>query len=261
MHQARYRIQGFTVLPGIIPPSLIEDLRRAAEPARALARKLHGLQAQRLQPIGKFGLDLQPFHHLRDLPELRAAIDKILGPDYQTLSLETCGMLFEPADRAYSTEWHRDWRDNVPGMASTDWDGARFDLRYFNQLNAPLYEDGCLWLVPGSHLRADTPAEIRRFSLRPIPPPALDGLTDAQRERACFDYARAMPGAVRVHLNPGDVAFYRNSLWHLGSYVPYQKRVTIHDYIDTPEFAEWRERVTRDAAQRRRLKRVHAALS
>ena len=32
---------------------------------------------------------------------------------------------------------------------------------------------------------------------------------------------------------------YRNSLWHCGSYVPYTKRATMHDIIDTPLFADW----------------------
>ena len=32
---------------------------------------------------------------------------------------------------------------------------------------------------------------------------------------------------------------YRNSLWHVGSYVPYVKRATLHDIIDTPAMAEW----------------------
>jgi hypothetical protein len=48
-----------------------------------------------------------------------------------------------------------------------------------------------------------------------------------------------MPGATQVHLRAGDFAMYRNSLWHIGSYVPYVKRATLHDIIDTPTMDEW----------------------
>jgi hypothetical protein len=33
--------------------------------------------------------------------------------------------------------------------------------------------------------------------------------------------------------------------WHLGSYVPYCKRATLHDVVDTPEFIEWRKKAAR----------------
>jgi hypothetical protein len=52
-----------------------------------------------------------------------------------------------------------------------------------------------------------------------------------------------MPGAVCLHLDAGDFALYRNTLWHLGNYVPYGKRATLHDAADTPEFLEWRTRI------------------
>ena len=48
-----------------------------------------------------------------------------------------------------------------------------------------------------------------------------------------------MPGAVRLRLNAGDCAVYRNTLWHLGSYLPYRKRATLHDAVETPEYAAW----------------------
>ncbi len=68
----------------------------------------------------------------------------------------------------------------------------------------------------------------------------MDGLTYEERERTGLDYCRAMPGAVRLHLDAGDFALYRNTLWHLGNYSPHLKRATLHDSADTPEFREWR---------------------
>ncbi len=113
-------------------------------------------------------------------------------------------------------------------------------MNYFNQLNCALYQDNSTWVVPGSHLRGDLPRERAAFPIRPIPDLRLDGMTDEERERACLEYCQSMPGAVCLHLNAGDFALYRNTLWHLGSYVPYGKRATLHDVVDTPEFIEWR---------------------
>ena len=35
------------------------------------------------------------------------------------------------------------------------------DPECFNQINCALYDDHCLWVVPGSHSRGDTAAEVR----------------------------------------------------------------------------------------------------
>jgi hypothetical protein len=54
-------------------------------------------------------------------------------------------------------------------------------------------------------------------------------MSPEQRELACLHYTRQMPGAVPVTLGAGDVAFYRAVGWHIGNYVPYTKRATLHD--------------------------------
>ena len=122
------------------------------------------------------------------------------------------------------------------------WEAVFHDTDYFNQLNCALHQDSSTWVVPGSHLRPDLPREHAAFPARPIPSPAFEG-TNEERERACLEYCRSMPGAVCLHLDAGDFALYRNTLWHLGSYVPYARRATLHDVVDTPEFIAWRERV------------------
>ena len=42
-------------------------------------------------------------------------------------------------------------------------------------------------------------------------------------------------------LNPGDFCIYRNTGWHIGNYVPYRKRMTIHTQCDTQEFGAFRK--------------------
>ncbi len=105
---------------------------------------------------------------------------------------------------------------------------------------------------PASHTRKDLPAEFAAMPRRPVSGPILDGtMSAAQRERRCLDYCRSMPGATQVFLDAGDFMLYRNSLWHLGNYVPYKKRATLHDIMDTPEFKSWRAKVLPLAEKRR----------
>jgi hypothetical protein len=77
-----YRAHGYAVLRGIVPPALVTDLRRVAEEGRAIARRLEGPSAQRLQPLGEH-IDLAPFRAVSELPELDAAIVGVLTPRHR----------------------------------------------------------------------------------------------------------------------------------------------------------------------------------
>ncbi len=44
---------------------------------------------------------------------------------------------------------------------------------------------------------------------------------------------------MRLVLDAGDYALYRNVMWHLGNYVPYRIRATLHGMIPTPAYWEW----------------------
>lgn len=241
-HIDQYHTQGYTVFEQILPPSLIADLRRVCDQARDLARQAIGLQAQRLQPVQQYDLDQQPFIDYTELPQLNDAIAQLLSPAHRHGGPEFMGILLEPADTPYCTPWHRDWRDNASGLPLAMWDEFFSDLRYFNQVNCALYDDSCTWVVPGSHLRRDVPGEVARFPQRPIAGPELEGLSYEERERACLAYCRSLSGAEQLHLIAGDFVLYRNTLWHIGNYVPYRKRATLHDAVDTDEFAAWRTR-------------------
>ena len=246
-----YHTQGYTVLRGILPPSLIRDLRRVTDDARKIAREERGPQTQRLQPVANFDIDQQPFLDYAELSVLNDAISRLLTPHHYYGNRNMLGVLLEPAELPYCTAWHRDWRDNVAGLDLSDWESLFLDINLFNQVNCSLYEDSCTWVVPGSHLRRDLPREGRRFPDRPIQAPDFEGKRIEEREQTGLEYCRSMPGAVRLHLDAGDFTLYRNTLWHLGNYVPYQKRATLHDAVDTPEFVAWRENALRNAQERR----------
>ena len=250
-HIEAYYMLGYTIFRKILPPSLIRDLRRVSDRARAIAREKGGPQVQRLQPVANDDLDQQSFIDYAELPELVDAIAKVLTPRHRHGNRDHFGILFEPSEMPYCTPWHRDWRDNIAGLKLSMWDEVFNDINFFNQINCALYEDSSTWIIPGSHLRRDLPAEIERFPDRPIPRLELHGQFAEARESLCLEYCRSMPGAVQLHLEAGDFALYRNTLWHLGAYVPYRKRATLHDSAWTPEYEVWCEKATAEARKRR----------
>ena len=145
-HITNYHTLGYTIFREILPTTLVGDLRRVTDRARILARAEKGRQTQRLQPIGAYDLDLQPFKDYGELPELNNAIHRVLTPRHYHADLNRMGVLLEPADHAWCTNWHRDWRDHMPKEVfesefREDWDRQIFDVDYMNQVNCALYED------------------------------------------------------------------------------------------------------------------------
>jgi Phytanoyl-CoA dioxygenase (PhyH) len=244
-HQQSYLGDGLTILRGVIPGSLLGDLRREADKARDIARCEQGPQAQRLQPVWDYDeLDHGPFRDFRELPQLRAVVEAIFGEPRTRQGRNSMGILFEPAGHAWATCWHRDvYHHTLSEAVKARHLEARRDLRMFNQLNAALYDDHSLWVVPGSHARDDTPEEL---ALTPEPPAfRVDVPEDLQdedeREVWLTGYARRMPQATQVVLLAGDIALYRNPAWHLGRYVPYVRRATLHDAFSGDADVAWDE--------------------
>jgi len=243
-HIDDYYSRGVTVFRGILPATLLDELRAVTDQARELAREKSGPQAQRLQPVGAFDIDQKPFEEYAALPELRDAITRVLGVDtFRFGNTALMGVLLEPAELPWCTNWHRDWRDHNPGFSIEEWNDIFLDIEFMNQINCALYEDTSTWVVPGSHLRQNLERELERFPERPVPGPDLEGKSSGEREYLCREYCLSLPGAEQLTLNAGDFALYRASMWHLGNYVPYRKRATLHDAVLTPRSAAWRGRI------------------
>lgn len=249
-HLEEYTTLGYTVFRDIVPPKLVDELRRECDRGAEIQRERTNPNAQRFQPIAAFPIDQRPFEEFQNLESIRDAVSRIVQSTWEPSGLDVMGVLLEPREQAWCMGWHRDWRDNVPGMDVELWERDYLKLDLFNQVNCALYEDSCTWVVPGSHSRPDSEAEVARFPKRPIPGPVLQGLSAAERERACLDYCESLPGAHRLLLDAGDFCLYRNTLWHLGNYIPYRKRATLHDAVMTPAFREWRDFAVADARER-----------
>ena len=250
-NRPEYAVDGFTIIRGLIPPTLLYDLRVETDKAREIARTSGGPQAQRLQPVYAYDeLDAQPFRDFLGLPSMRAAVEGILGSDHHQSDI--MGVLLEPAENAWCTGWHRDWGYNAPHVDLGAFFQSIKNLGMYNQLNGALYDDHSLWVVPGSHNREDSPGERAAFPSIPPPGPILDTeMTATEREHTCLNYARHMPGAVPVPLFAGDVAFYRACQWHVGNYVPYTRRATLHDGFYGPDDLDWQASVRRWQAEAR----------
>jgi ectoine hydroxylase-related dioxygenase (phytanoyl-CoA dioxygenase family) len=239
-HYAEFHSQGFTVFRGILPTSLIADMRRACEPGAAQARGKQGANAQRFQPVSAYDVDQRPFEDFRELPPLLDAIRAILTPRHLISQRSFMGVLVEPTASPYALDWHRDYlRPWLSAELRADVMAKLADLDYFNQSNCALYEDSSLWLVPGSQHRAGHPHELRVAEDGLRLGDRIKGRTHEEIERICLEYVGGMPGAVQVHLGVGDFALYRQNLWHTGNYVTYRRRATMHNHVDTPEFVAW----------------------
>ncbi len=256
----QYLKEGYLVFRRIIPPALLRDLRQEADKARVLAHRLNGPQTQRIQPLDKYGheIDLQPFRDYAGLDALRDAVTRLLGPGYTHAHLNIMGLLVEPAERPWHCGWHRDGVVEVPPEARDDEVKAFMmdiwqDLRFYNQVNCAIYADSCTWFVPGSHLRqADLPGEHQSTD-SPAMRNASEKMPDEEAEQMYFEHCHSMPGAIPVHLGPGDFMIYRNLGWHTGLYLPYQPRATIHDVVSHTDIETFRsswDQVKQDAIKR-----------
>jgi hypothetical protein len=247
-----YRENGYHIIRQIIPATLLTDLRREAAKAQAIAHRIDGPQAQRLSVIGQYHaeLDMSVFQAFDEIDGLDQAIKELLTPEHVMRPSADSTILFGPRDRPWSTEWHRDWRDHIEDapfqahVGDAKWEAIANDFGFWNQVNCPLYEDSSTWYVPGSFKRIHNTAEETQLyasSTQEILRDEANEQTDEALELRCLQYCQAMPGAVQLVLNPGDFCIYRNIGWHLGNYVPYRTRMTIHTQCDTPAFKEFRE--------------------
>jgi len=247
----KYREEGYHIIPQIIPASLLKDLRCESAKAQEIARRLDGPQAQRLSVLQDYSdeLNMKVFQDFDEIEGLVQAIQDLLTTDHFLQPTAEATILFGPKDRPWSTECHRDFRDHIEEEPwnehlANDWEKIANNFNYWNQVNCPLYEDNSTWYVPRSFQRTHNTIEeneLYAFSTQELLLDEANEQTDEALELYCLNYCQAMPDAVQLVLNPGDFCIYRNVAWHIGNYVPYRKRMTIHTQCDTADFIEFRK--------------------
>jgi hypothetical protein len=205
---------GYVILRGIIQPDELAEIQR--ESRRLIDEVLSGGPADRWCYRGPEGIPyyLSYLHShpntfsLRLLahPFIADLLYRVIGPDfipcYESL-------VFKLPENGSSVPWHRDGNT------------IRENYRIFNVDIYPDYstvDNGCVWVVPGSHLWSIEDAQAR-----------------IERGRKKFD----LPNAVPAEMNPGDILLHHTKVLH-GSQINTSDKLRRVIYFDqrTPAWNE-----------------------
>jgi nicotinamide N-methyltransferase len=218
--------QGYIIVRQAFTPARIAELREAV--ARVLEKAAAGVAKDVYWSDGAERRVPARVAHLLSPDKYEDAfgrwLDEDLSPQIETLldgpaRHSLFGLIGGGAGKKYLLPWHRDL--GKPGAPDEVAHMARYHRR-FVQFNAPLLAgDRFLHIVPASHRRASTPAEIAASS-------AGNGLSDDQKITQLATDRGVMPGAMEVVLEPGDITYYDANLWHRGWNPAGEPRLTLH---------------------------------
>ena len=222
----RFLEEGYLILRQVIPPSDLERVRAASE--RLVEKQKEAWRRDRDPgdpPGGQWEISSQPRVTVQ---EIAGSVDagcipgieiwhheNIQGVSSELLGVGDAGvtemMIMCSPVRDHGTGDHRGWhRDLYPPFSAPVQAYAEDILengpRYV-QWNIPLYDDGVLWVMPGSHNRLNTAEENRLL---------------AGDERVPF------PGGVQTDLKAGDGVVYILPILHWGSRYDRTLRRTLH---------------------------------
>jgi hypothetical protein len=211
LEREQYRQEGYIILRGIIPQEEVEALR--ADVRQLVERSAAGegpevswINREKRIPE-RLGQLLRPgwiqpsfARSLEQGPYLPVAEQILGGPVRYSLF----GMLAGGDGKPYVQGWHRDL---APTEGEYEIPILELGYRAVTQINAPLFPDRFLTIVPGSHLRRTTADE---------------------REVLATSRAGDMPGQMAVETVPGDVVFYYPNLLHRGYNPEGALRWTMH---------------------------------
>ncbi len=220
----RFLRDGYLVVPEVIDPARLAEVRRAYETLVERQRAVWAAQRGPGDPPGgAWETARQPRLHLsRELgaqvdASCAAAVevwagDRLRAVAGRMLGVEDAGatelmMMCSPVRDRGPANWHRDIHpiDTAPLRGYVD-DIVENGPAYI-QWNIPLYDDDVLWVMPGTHVRANTDRENRLL---------------------LEDDRRPLPGAVQTHLRGGDGVAYITPILHWGSNYSAKLRRTVH---------------------------------
>ena len=216
----QYREQGYIILRGILPMAEIEalkaDVRDLVERSAAGEGPEIGWINKEKRIPERLGQLLRPgwiqpsfADSLANGPYFPIAEQILDAPIRYSLF----GMLAGGDGKPYVQNWHRDL---APIEGEHELPVLERNYRRVTQINAPLFPDRYLTIVPGSHLRRTTAAEREVLAQRPT---------------------GDMPGQMTVETEPGDIVFYYPNLLHRGFNPTGALRWTMHHAFlraDTP---------------------------
>ena len=221
---------GYLIVKEAVPRDKLERVRQAYE--TLVDRQRENWKAERTEndpPGGVWETAPQPRLQLSRQPlvnqidqETAPAVEVWLEENIHGVSTELLNvadgavtemmMMCNPVKDHGPAKWHRDLHpiDTAPLQGYID-DILEGGPRYV-QWNIPLYDDSVLWVIPGSHLRLNTPEE---------------------NELLLADPCRPLPNGVQTHLEAGDGVVYILPILHWGSNYSPKMRRTIHGGFST----------------------------
>ena len=216
---------GYLIVKEAVPCDKLESVRQAYE--TLVNRQRENWKAERGEsdpPGGVWETSPQPRLQLSRSPlvnqidrETAPAVEMWLEENIHGVSTELLNiadgavtemmMMCNPVRDHGPARWHRDLHpiDTAPLQGYID-DIHEGGPRYV-QWNVSLYDDSVLWVVPGSHLRLNTPEENEVMLADPRCP---------------------LPNSVQTHLEAGDGVVYILPILHWGSNYSPKMRRTVH---------------------------------
>ncbi|KAK7001270.1 hypothetical protein R3P38DRAFT_3047917 [Favolaschia claudopus] len=220
--KAKYEEQGFVVIPNLITPENFQSLERAC--ADVVSRTREGSWPYR-RTVGKqfppydskdpdsWGLFSQWYC---STPVVNA-VQTLLGCQEDQLQMELFNLLINPVSHNFALRWHR---DDISGDATQE-----EEQRALDAWKPAIYDDACLYVVPGSHKIPRTSGQRAHSTGPDAPVNPLD-----------------MPGAIRVALRPGESVFYNQNILHCATYDASAPRATLHGCMGNIEGGPLRAR-------------------
>ena len=219
----RFLEEGYVIRRQVIPPDRIEELRRVYEILVDRQRAIWARdRAPGDPPGGHWETGAQPRLILTDMAgeidaSTAAAVEIWLHENVQGVSSRLLGvddaavtemmLMCSPVRDHGPARWHRDFSpahsSSVMGYA----EDIRENGPRYVQWNLTLYDDDVLWVVPGSHLRPNTPEEVEQLR---------------RNDRAPLD------SGVQTHLAAGDGVAYILPILHWASNYGTRLRRVIH---------------------------------
>ncbi len=138
----------------------------------------------------------EPIHEVYHHPRVMQIVEELIGPK---LIINNASVLAANKGVKYDLGWHRD----VIQIPEEEIEDYLFSADRFHnsvQINLPLYDEDALWVVPGSHNRANSPEEEAIFG----------------GSKHYSPKGMKMPGSIPVPLKAGQAVFYNNNLIHRG---------------------------------------------
>ncbi|PWN32637.1 uncharacterized protein FA14DRAFT_161986 [Meira miltonrushii] len=262
-----YETQGYVIMDGIFAEQDLKALQKAAHEVVQLTRQGNWphrrIVGKQFPPFDKVqSNDSWGVQHLMhpDLPNhtlftkfyassplLDVACFLLGVQDEQQLQLELFNLLIEPEKHSFALGWHR---DDVRADVTQEEEKTRLAAPTHGiQWNACLYDDDCLFVVPGTHTRIRDEAE--RKANAEIPPAAkpFKGEDDSGFDG---DWEIDPPTTLRVRLKAGQTAFYSQRILHRASYLPSRHRATLHGCYGEVGYANSQDEHSTSASERAR---------